>query len=107
MNFIKRAWRGEEKLWKVFLLPLLLFFFLSALLNPIKSLYIGTVFQYIFQFLLVSYTIWYIVSLWRCAFNTQRKMYSYIARLFALNLAGILFGMEFYFFLALSGYSSI
>lgn len=107
MNFIKKAWKGEEKLWKVFLPPLVIIFLVPALLNPIKHIYISTIFQYVIALLLVSYIAWYIVSLWRCAFNTKHKLCGYLARIFSAYLIIVVLVLTFYFLLALSNYSSI
>ena len=99
MNWIKRAWRGEEKLWKVFwLYDVLVGFGFNFIDAIIKNGFGSKSIEYIlFDIMYFVYAIWLFISLWRCAFNTEWKFFSYIARIFAvlpiiLIMAGLLIG---------------
>jgi len=89
MSFIGRSWRGEERLWKVFwlygfLLGIciqIVFAVLSiALAHASPSLAgFGSIPIGIFS---LVYYIWLYISMWRCAFNADWTIFSYIVRLF-------------------------
>ncbi len=86
-NFVASCWRGEGRLWLVFwiygvLLSTIVtgvFLALLATEDPIPGLE---------QFLIVAfipYTVWILVSIWRCAFNVENKLYGHMAQ--ALTIA--------------------
>ncbi len=86
-NFVTSYWRGEGRLWVVFwiygvLLSIIVagvFLAQLATEDPIPGLK---------QFLIVAfipYTVWVLVSIWRCAFNGENKLYGHMAR--ALTIA--------------------
>ncbi len=86
-NFVASCWRGEGRLWLVFwiygvlLSTIVSGVFLAQLTgeDPIPGLK---------QFLIVAfipYTVWLLVSIWRCAFNGENKQYGHMAR--ALTIA--------------------
>ena len=83
-----RAWRGEEPLWKVF-----------WVYGVATSVTIVTVYVVAFydgrmalrQVLLpcfAAYTAWILVSVWRCASNTNEKLWSTLARFLTVAWAG-------------------
>lgn len=87
MGFFKRAWRGEEKLWKVFwLYGVLLYTVLSlvflVLLVPVvlASLMIPA-FGLVPFIIMLPYTVWVWVAVWRCAWNAKWRLWGYVARI--------------------------
>lgn len=107
-NFIKRNWNGEEKLWKVFWIwnflvlnildslslmiwipaffPIGLYW--VAMKDPHLSVSYSLGFSEILfaligaccSILMLAYSIWALVSLWRSAFNCSKRFYGYLAR---------------------------
>jgi len=82
---IKRAWCGDEKLWVVFwiygVIPNSLFVICSqsAIHFPDTSLSKFGIAPVLLTVLL-TYLVWSLVSIWRCAFNTKWLGWGYIAR---------------------------
>jgi len=108
MGWIKRAWRGEEKLWVVFwiygtLLEIPVVFIEASAEAPAKPWeFIG-----LSSFLLIA-GIWWVVSLWRCAFNLEwPQFWGYIARVVvifkSLALIGVLISLVGMTWLLVSG----
>ena len=87
MEFVKRAWRGEEKLWKVFWLygyAVPIAFGLIIVLPIMLILGIATpqllsVFTPIMDF----YYLAWIVCVFRCSQNVKEKSWSIAARIWA------------------------
>ena len=83
-----RAWRGEEPLWKVF------WVYGVATSVTIVTLYIVAFYDgrmALRQVLLpcfAAYTAWILVSVWRCASNTNEKLWSTRARFLTVAWAG-------------------
>jgi hypothetical protein len=83
-----RAWRGEEPLWKVF------WVYGVATSVTIVVLYVVAFYDghmALRQILLpcfATYTAWILVSVWRCADNTEEKLWSTLARFLTLAWAG-------------------
>jgi hypothetical protein len=83
MGFIGKAWRGEERLWRV---------------HWIYGALVGIIWRIIFAFakgapppvVLVIfvpyfiYFVWFLVSEWRCAFNVDWKGWAYVVRFLVL-----------------------
>ena len=102
MGFVKRAWYGEERLWKVFLIYGVLGYFivvkLSMAVRTVTFNYIltadnsilGTIIRFILMvtpFVLLSmYVVYMSVGLWRCARNVKTKFFYYVARAIAFCL---------------------
>ena len=86
MNWVKKAWRGEEKLWKVFWIYDILGGFLLVVINKILGKILGaSLILGISDFVIwIVFCIWITVSLWRCAFNLDWKFWGYIARIWAV-----------------------
>lgn len=78
MGVIKRAWRGEEKLWKTYWILgwvcLSAFGIVVEILSKIVPL-LG-----ILGILSLPYTIMWMISCWRCAWNCAWKGWGYIVR---------------------------
>lgn len=83
-----RAWRGEELLWKVF--------WIYGVATSIAIVIVYVVAFYdgrmaLRQVLLpcfAGYTAWILVSVWRCASNTNEKLWSTLARFLTVAWAG-------------------
>lgn len=96
MSFIKRAWRGEEKLWKVFwLYNVLGGLLLNVFVYVIASVAFGLLIVGVIFWL--AYLVWVLVSIWRCAFNVNAKFWGYLARIYiimgpVLVILGLLVG---------------
>ena len=83
-----RAWHGEEPLWKVF------WVYGVATSVVIVALYIVAFYDgrmALRQVLLpcfAAYTAWILVSVWRCASNTNEKLWGTLARFLTVAWAG-------------------
>jgi len=106
MGFIKRSWRGEEKLSRVFWLyyvlgEFILFLFLFLIVFLISKVVTSVPPFLIFLIYVIpvlGYFIWIFVSLWRCAFNSNWKGWGYLIRTCEVTFVisffgGILFGI--------------
>ena len=79
MEPIARAWRGQERLWKVFWLYN--FLLGSAVIAAIDAVPAEQVVLVIFILVTaLAWAVWVGVSLWRCAFNSSWRGWGYIAR---------------------------
>ncbi len=89
MELIKRAWKGEEKLWKVFWLYGVL---AGIVLNLLLTVLIGN--PLLAKLILLPYSVWVLVSLWRCAWNAGAKFWGVIARiLVVINIISYVFAL--------------
>lgn len=106
MGFIKRAWNGQEKLWKVYWLYGVLLgivaqviFLGLEILSAIGGFYI--VACVLATLLLLAYAVWSNVALWRCAWNAKATFWGYVVRIlvvisaitYAFMFKGLLMGM--------------
>jgi hypothetical protein len=85
--FIVDAWKGRDRLWRVFWLYGVL---TSALITGvflwlISSDTAGFGLRQLLLAAFVPYTAWILVSVWRCAFNARNEVWGHIAR--ALTIA--------------------
>lgn len=87
-GFIGRAWRGEEKLWKVFwLYGVVGGIVLQTLITVLAG--VGGMFLAIpGLILMLAFAVWNIVSVWRCAWNAKAKVWGYIVRVLCV-LSGL------------------
>ena len=95
MDIIKKAWRGEEKLWKVYWLYSVLggiavSVMFGVVLNIVAALLgLGPV-HYIGIAFMLAFYVWSTVSIWRCAWNVKVKFWGYLVRIFiVLGLIGL------------------
>jgi len=86
-NVASYYWRGEGPLWKVYWLYGVLGSNVLALilLLLVRVDAVATLWFQIVWLLLAAYTVWIVVSVWRCAFNVENPMYGHMAR--ALTVA--------------------
>lgn len=85
MQIISRAWRGEEKLWKVFWLLLVPGDIVLGMLDRVVQGH-GIIAEQASNAVFYAYTIWVLTSCWRCAFNVRQKLWGYVARAMAAIL---------------------
>jgi len=86
-NVARYYWRGEGPLWKVYWLYGVLGSNALALIL-LWLMQRGAMDSGWFQLVLLVlavYTVWIVVSVWRCAFNVQNPLYGHMAR--ALTVA--------------------
>jgi hypothetical protein len=75
-----RAWRGEQRLWKVFWVygvvtsGVLIAFYVTAFYVDRIAL------RQVLLLCFAPYTAWILVSVWRCASNTKEKLWGTLAR---------------------------
>ena len=78
MHWIKRAWRGEERLWRVFWIGGVI---LDIGFTAIKKILGHTeTTDFVYAIVALIYLVWLFVSEWRCAFNVKWKGWGYIVR---------------------------
>ena len=96
MEFIKSAWRGEERLWKVWWIWGVV---ISIVLTTVLLFVLGD-FNYPTRFVILPYIIWWLVAAWRCSPNVDTKVWGILAKVFIvlgaigelLSLAGMFLG---------------
>jgi hypothetical protein len=98
MRSVQQAWKGEERLWRVFwvygvALSVIGFLGSSAveLATAMSSGVVGTpseskwyLYYHIWLAVAECYWVWLGVSLWRCAFNVQKRIWGHVARALAV-----------------------
>jgi len=101
-------WRGHGPLWKVYWLYGVLGSNALALILLVlmQRDALDSVWFQIVLLLLTAYTVWIVVSVWRCAFNVQKPLYGHMARAltvaWALNALLVLGFLELHFLQAVS-----
>lgn len=90
MNFIKRAWKGEEKLWKVFWLlgygiPVLLAVSIMGLAFSVGNgeLTIERVKPMLFHVMSFYYVVW-VICVFKCAKNVNEASWGIAAKLWSV-----------------------
>ena len=80
-------WRGHGPLWKVYWLYGVLgsIVLAAVLLLLMQRGAADSVWFQLVLLLLAAYTVWIVVSVWRCAFNVEQPIYGHMAR--ALTVA--------------------
>lgn len=92
MELIKRCWKGEEKLWKVYWLYGVVGSILIQLLFGVLGMVLP-LFAKLGMVGYLAYCVWLLVSQWRCAWNCSWKGWGYIVRgIIVLVPVGILIG---------------
>ena len=91
---IERAWHGQERLWKVFWIYGLLGSFVLQAVNASLALLLGfsvaggaalpylawRILHPTIQGILIAYSLWVALVVWRCAFNVEKRFWGIIAR---------------------------
>lgn len=88
INAIKRALKGEEKLWKVFWLWGVLLYVSSIVVgfltvfSPLNHTPIGFFVGLLGLALIFIYPFLFCISIWKCSKNTKQQFFKYFARIF-------------------------
>ena len=84
MCWVKKSWNGEERLWKVFWL----YFFLFGAIYGVLTFIIGQFYclPFIPVVFVLMLSLWSMVSIWRCAFNSRNRVWAYLARIWVCFL---------------------
>jgi len=83
-----RAWHGEEPLWKVFWVYGVATSVTIAAFWAV-AIYDGrTALRQVLLLCFAAYTAWILVSVWRCASNTKKKLWGTLARFLTVAWAG-------------------
>ena len=90
MNWIDRAYTGQERLWKVFWLgfcaPLLPFTIALGIFKE-TSERLPSWATLTFFLATCLYQTWLAIAMWRCAPNVKHRTFYFLARLFAISFA--------------------
>lgn len=91
-HWLIASWRGDLPLSRLFwryAVPInLVFFVVGAAVGYFSNLYPQVIYAvFLAGPLLVIFTVWLCVSLWRCAYNTSRVVWTYLARAWAVLVA--------------------
>lgn len=79
-NFVMRYWHGEGPLWRIYWLYGVLGSFVLAALLAAALLGEAIGAQQVMLPILLAYTAWIVVAVWRCAPNTRKELYTHLAR---------------------------
>jgi hypothetical protein len=107
-SFVASYWRGRGPLWKIYWLYGVLgsTALTLILLFLMQSGAVDSVWFQIVLLLLAVYTVWIVVSVWRCAFNVEKPLYGHMARAltaaWAINALMVLGFLELQFLQAVS-----
>ena len=78
-NLVRRVWRGEERLWKVYwLVAIMGGWALGTSVGVLARA--GILNNFLGLALLAVYAVYCGVGVWRCAFNVERPIWGYAAR---------------------------
>lgn len=80
MDWMKRAWNGQERLWKVFWIYGAVAGLIAGVINFALVFAAGKVVSQAFSALMIVYWVFIAVSEWRCAFNVSWRGWGYIVR---------------------------
>jgi len=95
-KYLFKAWRGEERLWKVFWIQHLIGTAVIGLLFSALTIILVNAFHYqipiiVFKFLavilIVPYGILALCLLWKCAFNVHWKFLGYFCRVYVVFIS--------------------
>ena len=108
ISAIARAWKGEERLWRVFWIYVILG---SVVINLVQTILVSIetageitrvwniIIVGVWSFISLLYFIWAMTSLWKCAFNTRWKGLGNLSRAFVIlvliSVLGILIAVIF------------
>lgn len=89
MNQIKAAWKGDEKLWKVFWIYNWLFGTAFGIGMDYSENF-GLLIQLVVLVVVTAWLVWVVVALWRCSFNARWRGWGYVVRtLMVIGFAGL------------------
>lgn len=79
-NVLARYWHGFGPLWRIYWLYGVLGSAVLAAVLAIALMTSATAVQQIMLPVLLAYTVWIVVAVWRCAPNTGKELYTHLAR---------------------------
>jgi hypothetical protein len=91
MDWFRRAWRGEVRLWKIFWLAtgvVPLFSFYLLMVWPQRFYHTQIVRFSYYAAAWMVFSCWSLVPLWRCAPNTKWWVWTRLTRMFVVIVAG-------------------
>lgn len=78
LGYIKSSWRGEQPLWKAYWLNLTAIpLFLGWMGEVVPDTWVTVI---VYLVILLAVYVWALVSVWRCASNTSREIWTLLAR---------------------------
>ena len=101
MSTITQYWNGDGPLWRIFWIWGVIGSWILAGLFALGAANFGVTWGLflVAAVVMVAYTIWILISVWRCADNTQEKHWSPISRALTVAWAlNVLFVGGFLFF---------
>lgn len=97
-SFIRRCWNGDLKLWKMFWVVTVGITVAIRLITYAATEFNAPLIWWLLVVALgVPLQVWWIVSLWRCAKNTEKRLWTAAARIVVVIQSGyyayLLFGV--------------
>ncbi len=83
-----RSWRGAEPLWKVFWVYGVLVSSVLGLFYALAMYEDRIVLQQVLLACFATYTVWILVSVWRCSDNTEEPLWGLLAQRLTVVWAG-------------------
>lgn len=78
------ALKGEMQLWRVFWIGhFLAYWVFVALFAVLALLFDSNLASLLFAPFVLTYMLFVYFAMWRCAFNSNKKVYGYLARIYA------------------------
>lgn len=89
MSAVRQYWHGDGPLWSVFWFWGVVGSWLLAGLFALAAAYFGVTWWLfiVTAVVMTGYTVWILVSVWRCADNTREERWSLIARVLTVAWA--------------------
>ena len=83
IEWLKQSWHGFSQLWKVFWVAGITIFFIEVIIafTRVALGFEGLVADLLHLPVSLAMSVWWWVSVWRCAFNTHLSMWGYLARI--------------------------
>lgn len=79
-NPITRYWHGGGPLWRIYWLYGVLGSIVLATILGVALMAEAVAVQQVMLPILLAYTVWIVVAVWRCAPNTRKELYTHLAR---------------------------
>ena len=82
-TFFGKSWQGEEKLWKIFWIPSVVYY--TAIktifyLETMGSIQLANIWYFTFFIIAVPFQVWWSVSCWRCSKNTKNILWVFLTK---------------------------
>lgn len=101
-EFVRQCWIGEQQLWKIFWIVGLGVSVVLSGVSYLSTEYNAPIIWWVTLVVLAApVQVWWVVSVWRCAKNTGKKIWTVLSRSFAV-ISGV---YVFYAYFLLVAYS--